>query len=410
MTSRLSEPQNRVKRRSRLPCFTSERRQAMIYFSPGSHISRFISFLALVGEYPTSSLDLLGSQRELSRLIDKLSVKQLIRNTATGESIERRILLIRGKGTSRTVRLSTFALPLLDWLGIRDSYISRFGAGSLSGNQLHIERNHRVAETAAMLLRAGIECRPWMLSELQLSERKLITDHTMAFFARDIKQIIAESLNKTKFARYTAALFMSGCCLPIYNTRNSAMKWYGEGERKVREDLTYVARANSACSAVDSAILLGRTYDVALATIQSTSCDRQGLSRFDRIYPRIFYVPFGDFGIRQLALFQVPSWREQLLSFFFDDDVRSYNKGAFEYDAAVDGRYVLSFLDGDIARLMRFRDAIRTYQVKSEVLCYSEQAPFLQEYLPVSVRLNPIDIGMAEEELGVKARDLLERS
>ena len=86
----------------------------MIYFSPGSHISRFISFLALVGEYPTSSLDLLGSQRELSRLIDKLSVKQLIRNTATGESIERRILLIRGKGTSRTVRLSTFALPLLD--------------------------------------------------------------------------------------------------------------------------------------------------------------------------------------------------------------------------------------------------------------------------------------------------------
>jgi hypothetical protein len=188
------------------------------------------------------------------------------------------------------------------------------------------------------------------------------------------------------------------------------MKWYGEGERKVREDLTYVARANSACSAVDSAILLGRTYDVALATIQSTSCDRQGLSRFDRIYPRIFYVPFGDFGVRQLALFQVPSWREQLLSFFFDDDVRSYNKGAFEYDAAVDGRYVLSFLDGDIARLMRFRDAIRTYQVKSEVLCYSEQAPFLQEYLPVSVRLNPIDIGMTEEELGVKARDLLERS
>lgn len=195
MTSRLSEHQNRVKRRSRLPCFTSERRQAMIYFSPGSHISRFISFLALVGEYPTSSLDLLGSQRELSRLIDKLSVKQLIRNTATGDSIERRILLIRGKGASRTVRLSTFALPLLDWLGIRDSYISRFGAGSLSGNQLHIERNHRVAETAAMLLRAGIECRPWMLPELQLSERKLITDHTMAFFARDIKQIIVESLN-----------------------------------------------------------------------------------------------------------------------------------------------------------------------------------------------------------------------
>ena len=382
----------------------------MIYFSPGSHISRFITFLALVGEYPTCSLDLLGSQRELSRLIDKLSVKQQIRNTATGESIERRILLIRGKGTSRTVRLSTYALPILDWLGIRDSYVSRFGAGTLSGNQLHIERNHRVAETAAMLLRAGIECRPWMLPMLQLSERKLITDHAMAFFARDVKQIISESLNKTKFARYTAALFMPGSCLPIYNTRNSAMKWYGEGERKVREDLTYVARANSDCRTVDSAILLGRNYDIALSTIQSTSCDRQGLSRFDRIYPRIFFIPFGDFGIRQLSLFQAPNWREKIMRFFFDDDVRSYNKGAFEYDAAVDGIYVLSFLDGDIARLMRFRDAIRNYQVTSEVLCYTEQAHFLQEYLPGDVRLNPIDISMVEEKLRVKARNLLEGS
>ena len=98
------------------------------------------------------------------------------------------------------------------------------------------------------------------------------------------------------------------------------------------------------------------------------------------------------------------------MKFFFDDDVRSYNKGAFEYDAAVDGRYVLSFLDGDIARLMRFRDAIRNYLVKSEVLCYTEQTPFLQEYLPGDVRLNPIDISRVEEVLGVKARNLLEGS
>ena len=382
----------------------------MIYFSPGSHISRFITFLALVGEYPVSSLDLLGNQRELSRLIDKLSVKQTIRNTKSGECIERRVPLVRGKGASRSVRLSTYALPLLDWLGIREYYLSRFGAGTLSGSQLHIERNHRVAETAAMLLRAGIECRPWMLPQLQMSKRALITDHTMAFFARDLKQIIPGSLNKTKYARYTAALFMPGSCLPIYNTRNSAMKWYGEGERKVREDLTHVARANSGCPAVDSAILLGRNYDTALTTIQSTASDNHGLLWFDRIYPRVFYIPFGDFGIRQLAFFQVPDWREKLLSTYFDDNVRSYDRGAFEYDAFVDGKYVLSFLDGDIARLIRFRDALRNNQAKTEVLCFSEQKAFLQEYLPGSVQITPIDIHMAEEDLGVKARYLLEGS
>ena len=382
----------------------------MINFNPGSHISRLITFLALVGEYPLNSLELLGNRREIARLIDKLKDKQTIRNPATDERITHRILLIRGKGDSRSVRLSRFAFPLLDWLGVRDFYISRFGDAPLAGDLAHIERNHRVAEAAAMLLRAGIECRPWMLPQLQMSKRALITDHTMAFFARDLKQIIPGSLNKTKYARYTAALFMPGSCLPIYNTRNSAMKWYGEGERKVREDLTHVARANSGCPAVDSAILLGRNYDTALTTIQSTASDNHGLLRFDRIYPRVFYIPFGDFGIRQLAFFQVPDWREKLLSTYFDDDVRSYDRGAFEYDAFVDGKYVLSFLDGDIARLIRFRDALRNNQAKTEVLCFSEQKAFLQEYLPGSVQITPIDIHMAEEDLGVKARYLLEGS
>lgn len=382
----------------------------MINFSPGSHISRFISFLALVGEYPMSSLDLLGSQREISRLIEKLSKKQTIRNPISDERIHRRVLLVRGKSPYKSVRLSTYALPLLDWLGIREYYISRFGAGTLSGSQLHIERNHRVAETAAMLLRAGIECRPWMLPMLQLSERKLITDHSMAFFAKDLKQIVSGGINKTKYARYTAALFAPGSCMAIYNTRNCVMKWYGSGERKIREDLTQIARINSNCATVDSAILLGKDYDIALSILQTSSLDYQRVSRFDSIYPRIFFFPLEDFGIRHLALLQVGDWRERILNAFFDNKIRSFDRGLFEYDGYVDDIYVYSFLDGDIARLMRFRDSAQVMPVQCEVLCYHEQLPFLRRCLPSNVRFNPIDISRVEEELGVKARNLLEGS
>ena len=58
----------------------------MLYFSPGSHLFRLVTVLSLVGEYPTTSLQLLGDRQELGRLVQKLTQPQVIRNSATGES------------------------------------------------------------------------------------------------------------------------------------------------------------------------------------------------------------------------------------------------------------------------------------------------------------------------------------
>lgn len=81
--------------------------------------------------------------------------------------------------------------------------------------------------------------------------------------------------------------------------------------------------------------------------------------RFDAVYRHIHVVTMDENGVRLLQLLSVPDWNEQLLDLLFDPEQRSYNKGQFEYDTCIDGVYILSHLDGDIARLIRFRDALR---------------------------------------------------
>ena len=78
------------------------------------------------------------------------------------------------------------------------------------------------------------------------------------------------------------------------------------------------------------------------------------------------------------------------------------------HDALEDNTYLFSFLDGDIARLIRFHDAIRNTKLHCKVIAYPEQISFLQSCLPASVEYYDIPIDQIEQELEVKARSLLD--
>lgn len=90
----------------------------------------------------------------------------------------------------------------------------------------------------------------------------------------------------------------------------------------------------------------------------------------------------------------------------FEPDIRSFDKGLFEYDACVDGVYILSHLDGDIARLIRFREAIQTQNGQFEILCFPHQTHFLREYMGQTVNIKTIDMDSVEAELGPERRNL----
>ncbi len=376
----------------------------MIGFRTGSQLYRFVTLLSTTGEYPLHSLRLLGNERMYREMTTRLCSPQTVRNSETGETLSAaKIVNISGKGKSKTVRLYKGALPILKWIDAEEYYMRTFRSHRFSGDMAHAQRNHRVAEAIAMFMRTGYEFREYKLPVLQSAEIRQVPFARPSFYTgRYIKQIGNTEVNKTMFTRMVGAVFAGNACYAVYNTRNAVMKWNGKGECKAKYDLAAIARLNAGIPNVDSAILFGESDAVALATLEETERNHRLELRFDGVYEHIHFVPLSEIGMRQLALLTVTDWREQILNLLFESEQRSYDRGAFEYDACVDGVYVLSFLDGDIARLNRFRRALENRSEKTEVLCFEDQVDFLKKYLQEFTEIRVIGRDVIESELHLK--------
>lgn len=382
----------------------------MINFRTGSQAHRLITLLSAVGEFPTHSLYILGNERGYKELVHSLTMPQTLRNPKTEKTFSSaKILNISGKGKSKTIRLYKGAIPILSWIGAEEYYLRAFRSHRFSGDAAHLERNHRVAEAFAMFMGAGFEFREYKLPRLQNREIKtVIPDYPSVYAGRSLKQIGNTEMSKTIFTRLIGAAFAGGNCYAVYNTRSAAMKWCGMGEFKTLHGLVETCRLNAGITNVDSAILFGESDKVALATLKETEINHRLELRFDGIYDHIHFVPLGEIGLRQLALFSIPDWKEQILSLLFEPEQRSYSRGSFEYDACIDGTFVLSHLDGDLARLMRFREAIESRSDKYEVLCFADQVAFLKEYLNGLAQIRVIDRTDVEKELNLERREIFE--
>lgn len=379
--------------------------EAMLTVRTGSHAHRLITVLGLAGEYPVRSLRLLGNERTLKALVNRLSSVQELRNPDTGERMAVKLLQLTGTGTAKAIRFCKGALPILEWIhpDAYGYYMAGFYNHKFPGGMAHRDRNFRVAEVIGMSLTAGIESRAYLLPRLQNRKILHVTPNTPTFYlARDFKKINSAEQNKTMFTRIVGAMFYPGGCYAVYNTQDAAMKWNGMGEFKALHSLMELARMNTGLQSIDSAILLGASYDTALTTLLESEKSRRLELRFDGIYRHIYFVPMNAVGVRQLRLLTVPDWNEKLLDLLFDPDVRSYNRGFMEYDASIGDTCIFSHLDGDIARLIRFREAMQTSAKRFEVLCFEDQAPFLKAYLGSQVKLKTIDTAAVEEELGLQ--------
>ena len=125
--------------------------------------------------------------------------------------------------------------------------------------------------------------------------------------------------------------------------------------------------------------------------------------RFDKIYPHLHFIPMNENGIRLMRMLTLPDWNARMLSALFTPEMRPEGYGFMEYDAFWEGRYIYSHLDSDIARLLRFRQALETQTEKFEVLCFPWQAGFLKEYLGQRVILKLVEMEAVEGALGLEA-------
>ena len=383
----------------------------MIFVRPGSQVHRLITILSVVGDFPIQSLHLLGNERVYKVLVNKLTTKLDFQNPDTGEQFSCRLLNICGKGKWKSVRFFKGGLPILRWFGAEDYYLNAFSGHDIPGDQDHRDRFHRIAEVVAMCMNADIEIRAYQLPLLQQTGfSKRIPEDPVLYLAKDIKRLGQTEMNKICFSRMVGALFSGNSCYALYNTRDAAMKWSGMGEFKTQQNLKSIAGANAQIQTVDSALLFAESDSVALDTLLEIGKNRRKDNRFDAIFRHVHAIPMNDYGVRLLRLFCVPDWNEKILDYLFDPRERSYNQGRFEYDAYVDGIYVYSFLDCDIARLPRLRGALSNQPgLTVEILCYPQQLSLLQAYMGKLASLKVIELSQIEMELCPKRRKLYDR-
>ena len=374
----------------------------MIHFRPGSHAYDIVSVIGITGEFPYRSVRLFGNARTYKVLIGRLCEVQTFRDYNSGDEMTCRLLTVTGKSFGKTVRLYKAAIPILRWISpyAEENYLSASWNHGFPGDISHTERNHRVAEAAIMCIRAGIKSRPYELPKLQNEVIKRMEFNQPSFyFAKSLKHIGQTEMNKTMFTRIAGSIFINHNCYAVYNTRNAVMKWNGMGEFKTLHSLIEVTRLNAGVSQIDTAILFGESYKTAYKTMLENQKNRRLEFRFDGIYRHIHFVPMNDFGIRLLKILIIPDRKQKLLDLLFKPECRSNDLGAFEYDAYINGVYVLSFLDSDIARLMRFSEA-RSYRTEMlEVLCFPEQVELIKNYLGSDVSIKTIGLEQIEDAL-----------
>lgn len=372
----------------------------MITIRRGSRVHELLSILAYVGEYPMRAIRLLGDASSWYKLIQKLSQQHDFRTPDGSKTFHCRMLTVSGSGRLRSVRLYKAALPILE-CALPDAYryyMQNFGRLHHTGKESEIDRTHRVAESSAMCSWARIDSCQYLLPKLQaFGIQKRVLPCPTFYMSKNLKYADEDGGNRTKFSRLTGAIFYPGGCYAVYNSRDTLMKWNGQGEMKTRLYLTHLARMNAGVGEVSSAILFGSDFCLALRTLLSLENVKREDLRFDKIYAHMHYIPMNAFGAKLLRILTVPDWNETLLNMLFEPEDRSFNRGAFEYDAIENGVYILSFLDSDIVRLTRFRAAIAGQHFSFEILCFLDQVSFLRKYFGNQVKLRMIDMDLVEE-------------
>ena len=384
----------------------------MITIRPGSHVHTLIVLLSFVGEFPMSSLHLLGSVRSYKDLIRKLNQEQEFRFHDTDFRMTCRLLTVSGKKKYKTVRFHKSGLPILEALDpdAYEYYLDAFRDHSFSGNQNHVDRNHRIAETALMCMKAGIEARPVEVPELMSMEvRQMKLQNPCFYLARELKQVNKYELNKIRFTRLVGAIVYPGGAYAVYNNRDQMLNWMGEGERKIRNHLhsIFTPMYNFSFPLREAAVMFGNGYDVALEMMEELRQTQQMDNGLFATYTNIFFIPMDDFGVRLLRIITVPNWPERIMKGLFKPEMRSYGRGSFTYDAYDNGVYFLSFLDGDLWRLFRFREAILDRSGSFRVVCFQEQIPFLKSYLGDKVTLSTVKMEAVERVFRIEGKCLL---
>ena len=292
----------------------------MIFIRDGTRVHKLLMLLACVGEYPMRSVYLLGNERVWKRKIRELQQWQDFCLPESGERGRFQMLTVSGKGKNVTIRLHWSALAALKRIreAAHSYYMEHFNQHHFSGAVTHVTRNHRLAETVAMCMAAGIAVLPWEKPEIHdRTIRQMRTKTPCCYLSRELKSFYEGEMKKTEFTRLTAAMVYPNGMYAMYNTRDEAMLWRGGGEEKAQILLEDIFRTDGLRNEAKSAILLGRDFRTAAVTLEGAFVRRHLKERLDQIYENLYFIPMNETGIKMLGIMTQRDWYIRLREALF---------------------------------------------------------------------------------------------
>jgi len=374
----------------------------MFRLQENKKLINILTVIALVGEMPLAAASQLGSHEAYRKMFYELEKKQVYENTKNKKQMCVKLINMSDKGKLRRCRLFKKAIPILDWLGLKRYYEETFPNNRVSGGEQNRFRNDMIAESVMMMLEANIQVVPTKLPMLRLNNRFDSFNGQSCFYTtRHIKKTLNKGINKILSSRVVGALFAGNNVYAVYNTRSSVIKWKGMNELKTRLILTDLARINADVSECDSAIIFGKDDKTILNSFFNNAEFKDKDFRFDKIYNNVYAIPQSLRGIEMLQFFKIPNFQEKILAYMFEKNNRSINSG-YGWHAVVNGEYVYSYLDSNIAALSRFYETAKRGKGKKKfmVICYDFQEKFIKELFEGIASVATIPFQIIVDEIG----------
>ena len=382
----------------------------MIILKDRSHAVQIITLLLYAGEFPYYSFGMLGNERTIKNVVNKMSERQEVQDEDGKIVFVGKILNISSKGMLKTIRLNRYALPFIKekYPDLYGYYMEHTNQHKFRGDRGSLDRNHRIAESILMLLRSGIKMLPSGIPKLQVQDRIPLSFEEPAFYhSRILKTIGKNGLKKNQYTRLVGGLFYDTGSFAVYNTRNTAMKWCGDGERKTRQNWEKIIIKNTDFSPDNSCVLFGKSYDIAHKTIVELQTNPKEEENFGQIYKFIHFVPMNEFGRKLLLILTSPDWQFELFQLMFTEEEIRKERGSFRYDALVDGDFTLSFLDSDLVKFFRFFEHVKVHHVPASVVCFQEQEEFVKYYLADEAKIRVFSIDQMLDTLNCERSGII---
>ena len=386
----------------------------MIRIKRGSHAYVLLTFMGLIGELPYKSLHLLGSVQTVRRVVEKMCVKEEYINDETKEVFEVKAFIQSGAGNKQTIRLSKKALKLLDWVGMRKFYEGVTYNCNMPGDEVHVYRNHRMAEVLFMMLRAGAGCLPTTIPNLEYkSFDKLRIKSTCFYPSRLIKNMNKDESVKLKYILALGAVISPYGSYVVYNTRDKAMRWNGIGEQKARMIIDNLANRNTGIEDVRSCMLFANNGQAILETLKNSLKKRVVKGKNGRwyretpvsvvdVYDHVHYIPLNETGIRMLRVMFLPNFQERIQQVIYVKPL--LDKGRTIFDGRNNDCYFINHFDGDIGKLYYLKGFLEVQPTKCTMVCFDFQYDYLKSYLGNLVNYKVFTIEQLEELLKIRGQ------